>query len=249
MFGWAKKKDARAQAGKLPRLLQGYPPFTPRHVALNIATQGSNAPVLTESQARENLDQYRDSLPSRLALLRPVLAGIGVDMDAAYSDPLAYVATLHRTLLTELPPLYRPELARQPARELSTRGGADIPLSFMGDLAMLECDVLLRAKPGCFLGLNLDPDDREMANYRRPCLLGLRDAHYAAPPTAFFVESDYFNYYGTMDHPERLAGPDVKLPAGWMRTIGGTLLMRLDRFETHPDLPRLRESTWLAQAA
>jgi hypothetical protein len=253
MLGWLKKRESR-EAGRLSGLLADYPPFTPRHSALNIATPGLQGPVLTLEQAHENGAQYRAALPERLVVLRPVLAGIGVDMDQAYDDIVAYVSSLHRALLDELPSLYRPDVAAQASRELSDRAGRDIVLSFMGDLAMLECAVLMRAKPGSFVGLNLDPGDRNMTSYRRPCLLGLRDALYAAPPKPFHVEADYFGYYAQMDHPTRLAHRDITLaagasPAAVTRAIGGTLLVRLERFETHPDLEELKASTWLGQAA
>ncbi|GEM_PF-7103518 len=256
MFGWRKKREpqgAEQGAGQLAVLLAGYPPFTPRHRGLNIAVRGLDGPVLTLEQARENGAQYRAAIPERIDLLRPVLAGIGVNIDLAYRDPAAYVTALHCALLEELPPLYRPETAAPMSRELSSRAGADIVLSFLGDLAMLECDVLMRAKPGSFVGLNLDPADRAMASYRRPCLLGLRDRLYASPPEALHVEAEYVGAYARMDQPARLAPADVDLapgtaPAVLLNAIGGTLLMRLDRFETHPDLVILKAETWLGQA-
>jgi hypothetical protein len=253
MFGWLKKRESQ-EAGRLSGLLADYPPFTPRHRALNIATAGLDGPVLTLEQAQENGAQYREAIAGRLVLLRPVLAGMGVDMDQAYGDAFAYVSALHQTLLKELPALYRPDVAAQASRELSDRAGPDIVLSFMGDLAMLECDALMRAKPGSFVGLNLDPGDRDMSSYRRPCLLGLRDALYRAPPKPFHVEADYFGCYAQMDHPTRLAHPDIVLtaatsPAAMTRVIGGTLLVRLERFETHPEIEELKASTWMGQAA
>lgn len=253
MFGWLKKREAQG-SGRLSRLLADYVPFTPRHRALNIATDGLEGPVLTLEQAYENGAQYREAMPERLDHLRPVLAAIGVDMDQAYSDAFAFVTALHRTLLVELPPLHRRETAAQASRELSDRAGPDIVLSFMGDLAMLECDVLMRAKPGCFVGLNLDPGDRDMTSYRRPCLLGLRDALYKSPPQIFHVEDVYFGYYALTDRPHHLAHPDIVLtaetpPASMNSAIGGTLLVHLTRYETHPALEELKASTWLGEAA
>ena len=253
MFGWLSKRGSQG-AGRLSGLLADYPPFTPRHRALNIATPSLERPVLTLEQALDNGAKYREAIAGRLAVLRPVLAELGVPMDEAYADAFAYVSALHRALMAELPPLYRPDVAAQASRELSDRAGPTIILSFMSDLAMLECDALLRAKPGSFIGLNLDPQDREMSSYRRPCLLGLRDALYAAPPKAFHVEADYFGHYALMAHPTRLAHPDIVLntqtpAAAMMRGIGGTLLVRLERFEPHPPLEQLKASSWLGQAA
>ena len=253
MWSWLNRPVAQ-KGGRLTGLLADYPPYTPRHRALNIAAPGIAGPVLTLEQAHENCVQYREAIPERLDLLRPVLAGIGVNMDQAFGEPVTYVSSLHRALLDELPSLYRPQVAAQASRELSDRAGRDIVLSFMGDLAMLECAVLMRAKPGCFVGLNLEPGDHDMARYRRPCLLGLRDALYVAPPKPLHPEADYFGYYAQMDRPTRLAHRDIELavgagPAVLTRAIGGTLLVRLERFETHPDLQQLKVSTWLGQAA
>lgn len=141
----------------------------------------------------------------------------------------AFVTRLHPTLLSELPSLYRVDLASHDAWEMSDRSGSDIVLSFLADLAMLSADVLMRAKRGCFLGLNLDRADRNMYSYRRPCLLGLRDRFFPQFEKTYFLEEVWFGYYANMDDPTRLAAPDRVVPEAYGLVIGGTILTKLDR--------------------
>lgn len=168
-------------------------------------------------------------MPTRLVLLHRALAALGIDSTTAYEDPVGFVTRLHPTLLAESPPLYRPEIASHAAWEISDRSGPDIVLSFIGDLAMLTADVLMRAKPGCSLGLNLSRAERNMFKYRRPCLLGLGDRRFPGSRQVYYLEEDWFGYYANMDRPSRLAAPDRVVPAAYGMAIGGTLLTKLER--------------------
>lgn len=245
MFGWSRKS---APAGRLERLLAGYSPCPPVHIGVNIRISGEKAPTLGAEQLRENFEAYRNAVPDRLTKLRPLLAALGVDMDTAYTDPVAFVHRLHPMLLAELPSLYHPELGKHVDWELSDRSGNAIVLTFLADLAMLEADLLIRAKPGAFLGQNLDPGDRNMFSYRRPCLLGLGDSLYPdAPPSIYYIEEEWFGAYSNMDRPERLASAEFT-PAQYPRVMGGSILMRLERDIPHPKLNELKRDTWLGQA-
>jgi hypothetical protein len=220
------------------------------HLGRNGAGGKQEGPLLTLNQCRENLQQYVSSVLGRLALLRPILAKLGIDMDSAYHAPLEFITKLHGVLIVELPSLYRRELFINNNYELSDRAGADIGLSFMSDLAMLEADVLTKAKRGCFIGMNIDNKDRTMAMYRRPCLLGLTDRLFPdSPPDIFHLEAEWFGYFANMDHPDRLAHPDAINPPNYMDVIGGTLLFRLDRYVVAPELEELLQTTWLGQAS
>lgn len=246
MFDRFKRKPAARS--RLAGLLADYPALTPRHIGSNGAAPLPGQPVLTLEQCRENLDQRCAATPNRLALLGEVLGRLGIDVAAAHDRPDAFVGRAHATLLEELPPLYRPELASHAARECSSRAGPDIALSFMADLALLEEDVLARAKPGCFVGLNLKPGDREMLSWRRPCLLGLVDGLFPHIANIHPVEQDWFGVYGNMDHPARLAAPDRVMPETWGLVIGGTILQRLDRDVVDPKLDEKLRTTWLGEA-
>ena len=245
MFDWLKPKAK--QPDRLVRLLADYPPYVPKHIG-RTADFGRGGPLLTLEQCRENLLHYKSALPERLEILRPVLAGLDIDMSAAYTQPLEYVTALHTTLLSELPPLYRPEIASSKDREVVDRSGKNIALTFMTDLAMLETDVLLKAKPGCFIGLNLDPEDWEMQSWRRPCLIGLANMQFPRFVQIFHVEDEYFDIYANMDRPSRLASPIVLAKGIFMDVIGGALLERLQLYIVHPDLEQLKRTTWLGEA-
>lgn len=244
MFDWLKPKPAPS---RLAGLLADYPPLTPPHLGATAAPVAGQ-PMLTLEQCRENLRALRNAMPRRLALLGSALDRLGVSVDDAYRDADVFVTRLHRVLRSELPPLYRPELRTHAAREVSTRDGPHIVLSFMADLALLEADVLMRAKPGCFLGLNVNPRDRKMLSWRRPCLLGLVDRHFPEIESVFHVEADWFGFYNNMDDPSRLAAPEHVMPETWSIVIGGTILQRLDRDIVDPDLDEKLRTTWLGEA-
>ena len=119
----------------------------------------------------------------------------------------------------------------------------------MADLAMLEADILMRVKPGCFIGLNLDPVDRNMLSWRRPCLLGFVDRLFPTGADIFDLEQEWLGVFGMMDYPGRLAAPDRVSPETWGMVIGGTILQRLDRNIVDPKLSEKLASSWLGDAA
>lgn len=246
MFDWLKPKPK--QPDRLVRLLKDYPPFTPVHVGRTVSSKGEAKPVLTEAQCFENLYQYKAELPRRLEILRPVLAGLDIDMDDAYRAPLDFVTKLHCALIVELPPFYRYELFYYDNYELSDRAGRDIGLSFMTDLSMLEADVMMKAKPGCFLGLNVDRTDRNMTKYRRPSLLGLADRLFLPDPDTFCLEELWFTYLA-MAGKGAATHPDAIMPETYVDVIGGDILILLDRYVVAPDLDERLRTTWLGKAA
>lgn len=245
VLSWFKGKGPSA---RLPGLLASYPPFAPPHTG-RTGKFNKAGPLLTLDQCRENLDAYRAAAPERLALLRALLGELGVDTALAHSDPVAFVRRLHPTLRVELPSVHRPELRARAVQEVSGRAGADIALSLMADLAMLEADILMRAKPGCFMGLNLDPGDRDMYSYRRPCLLGLMDSLFPGPPDIFYLEEEWFNVLSRAEDPRRFALPDRVIPEAYGDVIGGPMLQRLDRDIVDPKLDERMRTTWLGKAA
>lgn len=243
MFGWLKR-DRRSL--RLASLLADYPSYAPPHLGRTTKSAGSG-PLLTLEQCRENLDAYLVSMPERLRLLGGLLAELGVDVTLVYSDPLAFVQLLHPTMLVELPGVYRREWRAHLDWEMSDRADSAIGLSLMGDLAMLEAHVLMRAKPGCFIGLNLSPGDRNMYSYRRPCLLGLMDHLFPGPPDIFYLEEEWFGIYKNMDDPSRFSQPAF-IPGASSYVIGGGLLMRLDRYIADPWLDQRMRTSWLGKA-
>ena len=244
MFGFGSK---RKPVSRLETLLADYPACTPPHLGHVLRLPDIKGPVLTPEQTRENFLAYRVAVSVRMNVLQPVLAGLGLNLDEAYTDAASFVRQLHPTLLAELPPLYRPDLADRYAWELSDRSGKAIVLSFLADLAMLNGDVLVRAYAGVFWGQNLDRRDRLMFSYRRPCLIGLADRLFPhLPPAVFFLEGEWFGYYKNMDDSNRLAMPDG---TGAGSVIGDSLIARLERYHAHPDIARLRAETWMKDAA
>lgn len=246
MFGFGRKQAADT---RLTRALADYPAWAPPYRGHCLKLSGNEGPMLTPTQARENFDAYRAIVPARIAALRPALAALDLAVDDAYADAAGFVLRLHPALLTALPPLYRPELGKRNAWELSDRAGDAIVLTFMADLAMLTGDVLIRANPGAFWGMNLDPRDRTMMSRCRPCLLGLADRLFPdSGPIIFFLEEEWFGYYANMDRPARLAPPEPR-SGHWMGVIGGTLPERLERYEAAPDIAERRATGWMKDAA
>lgn len=245
MFGWLRGKEPPA---RLPGLLAGYPPLAPLHLGRTIKCAEAG-PLLTIDQCRANLDAYRAAMPDRLDALGTLLANFEIDTRLAYTDPVGFVRLLHPMMKSELPSVYRPEARDYERRDLSDRAGADIALSLMADLAMLEMDVLMRAKPGCFIGLNLDRGDQDMYSYRRPCLLGLMDSLFPGPPTIYHLEAEWFGIYANMDDPRRFALPDRVIPEAYGAVIGGPMLERLDRDIVDPKLDERMRTTWLGKSA
>lgn len=245
MFGFGKKRSA----SRLKALLADYSAWAPPHLGHVLKLPDITGPVLTPEQARENFLAYREAVPSRIATLRPALAELGVDLDQAYADATGFVRRLHPMLLTELAPLYRPELATRDAWELSNRAGDGIVLTFLADHAMLTGDALIRANPGVFWGQNLQRGDRLTFTYRRPCLIGLGDRLFPnLPPSVFFLEGEWFSYYANFDRPDRLAPADFVI-GGVSPVIGQALTDKLERYGTHPDIARLRAEGWMKDAA
>lgn len=244
VFSWFRKKEPSA---RLPGLLESYPPFAPPHTG-RTGKFNKSGPLLTLEQCRENLHAYRAAMPGRLRLLQALLGELGVDSTLAYSDPVAFVRQLHPTMLAELPSVHRPELRPHIVWEVSDRSGPDIALSLMADLAMLEADVLLRAKPGCFIGLDVDPADRDMYSYRRPCLLGLVDSLFPIHPKIFYLEEEWINVHARAENPRGFALPDRVIPEAYGDVIGGPMLERLDRDIVDPKLDERLRTTWLGKA-
>ena len=244
VLNWFSKKGPSA---RLPGLLESYPPFASPHTGWT-GKFNKSGPLLTLKRRRENLDAYWAAMPGRLEVLGALLGELGVDMALAYSDPVAFVRQLHPTMRVELPSVHRPESRSGDVQEMSSRAGPDIALSLMADLAMLESDVLMRAEPDCFIGLNLDPGDRNMYSYRRPCLLGLMDSLFPGPPDIFYLEEEWFNVLSRAEDSERFASPDRVIPAAYGDVIGGPMLQRLDRHIADPWLANRMRTSWLGEA-
>ena len=243
MFDWLRGEagiDADRQS-RLGALLADYPPLTPRHLGTNGSLPRSTGSVLTLEQCRENLHRQIAATPRRLQLLGALLGNFGLRTDAAYDagERERFLVNLDAMLVAELPSLWRKELTDAVVFELSDRAGPRIVHSLVGDLALLTGDVMLRAKPGCFWGMDLDRRDRTMIAYRRPCLLGLSDGMFPAVDHIYHLEAEWFGVYASMD---------AVYPGRFGRFIGHQLIDRLERDVVKDDLPARRTQGWLKQA-
>ena len=243
--------DGPKRSSRLADRLIGYPAWHVPHLGTNGAYPGSPARKLGEAELRANLHAYITAMPERTAVLAALLGEFGIEMKHAY-DPearLGFFQQLHVWLLAELPATWRPELCDFHTWEPSDRAGAHIVYSLMGDIAMLFADVLLRAKPGCFVGMDLDPDDRDKTSFGRPCLLGLSDGLFPGTHRIDDFEGEMFGVYRRMDHPEvAFTKPRNLINGPTSRMIGFTVLEACERFVVEADLPERRASTWMAQA-
>lgn len=242
--------------GRLARLagrLANYPAWHMPHLGTNGAYPDVPAPRLTEAEHRANLHAYIAAMPERVAVLRALLGEFGLEADRAYDEAgrADFIRQLHLWLLQELPATFRADLAQFPVWEPSDRSGPQIVFSLLGDIAMLFADVLLKAWPGCFLGMNLDPRDRDATSYGRPCVLGLSDKLF--PGTGHLMTYDFeeqmFDVYRRMDRPQiAFTSPDHLANGPASRMMGFALLEACERYRVEPDLPERRAKGWMAKA-
>lgn len=239
--GRGGSSDGSNDSGRLAALLRDYPPATPPHRGTNGSWPGATAPQLTLEQCRENLAWQGESMPARLAALAALLDAVGLAVQDAYADDRrpGFITALDRLLVEQLPATYTPALADRGAWEASDRAGSRIVHSFLADLAWLEGDIMIAARPGSFWGLDLDPADSTMLSYRRPCLLGLSDSLFPAIHHIYHLEGEWFGVYRRMD---------TVYPGRFGDGIGSALLQRLARDIVAEDLPQRRATGWLAKA-
>jgi hypothetical protein len=239
------------KSSRLSERLADYPGWHAPHLGTNGAYPGSSAHQLDEQALRANLRSYVSAMPKRIEVLAQLLGELGLNLGDAYDETgrEPFIRSLHLMLLSELPSTYRPELRDFHAWESSDRTGTQIVYSLLGDIAMLFADVLLKAKPGCFLGMNLDPADREMTSYGRPCMLGLSDSLFPGTPMILDFEEEMFGVYRRMDHPQtKFAKAETVAEGVSGRMIGFSLLEACQRSVVEPDLPKRRIETWMARA-
>lgn len=226
---------------KLATLLRDYPPATPPHLGTNGALPNSIAPKLTLAQFHENLAWQIESAPGRLATLQTLFGMFDVSVTEAYVEETraGFIAALDRFLVEQMPATYTVELADRADWEASDRAGPHIVHSLIADLAWLEGDILIRARPGSFWGLNVNPGDRQMIMYRRPCVLGLSDGLFPGTHNIYHLEAEWFSIYRRMNEI---------YPGRFGYGIGSVLLRRIARDVVEDDLPQRRATGWLAKS-
>jgi hypothetical protein len=245
------KEGSPARSTRLSGRLASYPAWHVPHLGTNGAYPDVPAPKLGEAEFRANLQAYVAAMPERIAVLKALLDEFGLDLGQAYNGSAreGFMRRLHIWLLGELPATYRPELREFPIWEPSDRSGPQIVYCLMGDIAMLFADVLLKAKPGCFVGMNLDPEDRDMTSWGRPCLLGLSDGLFPGTHAIYDFEDEMFGVYRRMKDPETgFAKPEAVAREVSGRMIGYPLLEACERFVVQADLPERRANGWMAKA-
>ena len=236
---------------RLAERLRSYPVWHVPHLGTNGAYPNSPAPLLNEAEFRANLQAYLAAVPERIETLRGLLNEFGHDLRDAYDedrrDP--FIRSLHLTLLAELPTTYHERLRNFHCWESSDRAGDAIVYSLLGDLAMLFADVLLKAKPGCFVGMDLDPENRDMVSYGRPCVLGLSDGLFPGTHRMYDFEDEMFGVYCEMKTPE-ISFVDAEHVANDVggALIGNTVLETCRRSVVEPDLAERRARGWMARA-
>ncbi len=243
-----KPKPVRSPLGEA---LRDYPPFTRPH--LGVTHKSANRPlklhngtiltrtlpVLTLEQCQANLAFQLAETPRRLELVRELLHGFGVDTSDAYQDATraAFLTALGTFFRTKVPGIFERRLVDDRGFGHSDYAGPDIAFSLLSDLGLLTSDMVLHARRGSFWGLNLDPGDREMASYRRPCVLGLSDRLFPDSWPSFCLADEWFGEYC-------LAGSTV----GGFKTTEDRYAELLHRFVVSDDLPKRMATTWFKDA-
>lgn len=236
---------------RLADRLATYPAWHVPHLGTNGAWPDGPPPLLGEPEFRANLHTYLAAMPERIATLGTLVAEFGLDLSQAYGPQTrdTFIRSLHLLLLAELPATYREDLADFRRWEASSRDGPEIVYSLLGDLAMLFADVVLKANPGAFLGMNLDPDDREMVSYGRPCVLGLSDRLFPGTPHLYDYEDEMAGVYRRMKTPEiSFVDADYVAVSESGHLIGYTVLEACSRYGVEANLAERRASGWMARA-
>lgn len=236
---------------RLADRLSTYPSWHVPRLGTNGAWPDGPPPLLGEAEFRANLHAYRDAMPQRIATLGGLLTDFGLDLLQAYDAQTRdqFIRSLHLLLLAELPATYRKELDDFRRWEASRRDGPEIVYSLLGDLAMLFADVVIKANPGAFLGMNLDPVDRDMVSYGRPCVLGLSDRLFPGTHHLYDYEDEMAGVYRRMKTPEiSFVDAEHVAVSESVRLIGITVLEACSRFGVEPDLAERRARGWMARA-
>ena len=244
-MSWLDKLRGRGRAGdggpRLVDLIDAYPPYRP-------AVTGAPA-TLSEADAARNLAKLMEDAPGRLAGLSDLLSRFGVDTAPALDparDPRPTLDALWRWTKAEWPALRDPALLDV---FVWLEGRRDRPVfGLITDVGLLLGETVARRRPDYAWVVDLDPDNREMPSWRRPCLV--RPSDGISPRLLYDPESAahgaYVNcataFYALLDDLTQGALDTVEgAPERWWReqaeTSGRSVLPDLepDHVRDEPD--------------
>lgn len=175
MLNWLKQAlgGTASSSPPLDQRLAAYPPYDIPHPGRGDA--------LRLDEARANLAALLAQREARLAAIVALLrdaAGIDFAPSLAGADPAPALAALHRWVNEVMPVLHRrwKPLATRARWHASARRGDEIVYAFLGDLALLLGELIIRGRPS--FGWELDLDEANgrdgMETWRRPVLIARR---------------------------------------------------------------------------
>ena len=163
-MGWLDRFKRKPAGLRLADVIGDYPPYTepfPRPFG-----------KLKLGEAEANFAHLVQVKDERLGRFGALLSRFGLDLHEGLTtqNPEAFLTGLVRWTADQWPDLRTPELEQQAS--WSYGGARASPaLGLVMDTGLLLGEMIVRRRPDFAWALNLDPDDRVMGDYRRPCVI------------------------------------------------------------------------------
>jgi hypothetical protein len=196
--GALKRFIGRKPESRLRQLLADYPPYRIPYPAPGFPGPGHR---LTLAEAEANLAFLLANKARRLDIAAGLLRQFGLDLCAGLKgDPEPFLDGLWRWSVDEWPAVYDPTIYSSIERWLrSTRDGPEIVYSMLTDIAIVLAEMILVRRTDYHWALDLDPENEDMASWRRPVVQ--RPPEGAVPAINYDFELATRTAYGQCTGP------------------------------------------------